>query len=171
MTTIVSIDPGLRNLGIAVHVDGVLYRAALIRNPEKKARDGAAWCAMANETHAWLYKYPSSSPLYGLDPPSVLIAEIPQIYRFGKSKGDPDDLIQLAGVVGAVASVVGAKEFVAYRPREWKGTVSGDVFTARAEAALTEKERACIEPCPASLRHNLIDALKIGEYFWSKRSK
>lgn len=155
MTTVVSVDPGLRACGVAVFHDGVLKRAAYVRNPEKKARGPEAWQTMAKAVHDWL----------DLEPVDVLVLEVPQVYRAGQQKGDPDDLLQLAGVDGCVVGLVGADTVRAYLPREWKGQVPKEIHNARVMKELTEEERLSIEPCAPSLLHNVIDGIGIGLYF------
>lgn len=152
---VLSYDPGLRQSGLGVFKDGVLVYATLVRSPVKKERDGAAWCAMGaavKESLMW------AGGIVSVD---VLVSEIPQVY-WGKRGGNADDLIQLAGVVGAVAHAIPHSEFKAYRPREWKGNVKAEVMLERIEARLSEDEAQSIVKCPASLRHNVLDAVGIG---------
>lgn len=51
-----------------------------------------------------------------------LAIELPQVYRRSRSKGRPSDLIDLAVVVGALASACPG-EATMYKPAQWKGGV------------------------------------------------
>lgn len=54
--------------------------------------------------------------------PDVVVAEVPRIYPMRRSKGDPNDLIQLACLAGAAVAVGRCcGRFV--EPRLWKGTI------------------------------------------------
>ena len=162
MTMVVSIDPGLRACGVAIFWDGVLVRAAYVKNPEKKARGPEAWKAMAQAVYEWMSD--TNKPGW-TKRPHVLVLEVPQVYRAGQQKGDPDDLIQLAGVDGCVVGLIGPDVVRAYLPREWKGQVPKEIHNARVMRELTEEEKAAIEPCAPSLLHNVIDGIGIGLYF------
>lgn len=155
--TLVAVDPGLRRLGVAVFTDDRLVHAALVTSPVKKDRGGTAWYAMADAVWAHLH----DDYLNRLTPDEFVL-EVPQIYRFGKSKGDPDDLIQLAATGAAVGAVLRAQKATTYYPREWKGTVPGDVFVERIRGRLTPAERKAITPCAMSYEHNVLDAVGLG---------
>lgn len=92
---------------------------------------------------------------------TTFVSEYPQVYP-GRHGPDPADLIQLAGVVGAVAARIPAREYVGYLPRQWKGNVAKTVFTARIETRLTPEDWQKYEPCPESLKHNVTDAVGLG---------
>lgn len=95
-------------------------------------------------------------------PECDLAVELPQIYARSKSKGDPNDLIAVAGVVGALDALAPHHTTV-YLPSEWKGQVPKSVMTTRTTSKLekTELERI-ITPRRASLMHNVWDAIGIG---------
>jgi len=88
------------------------------------------------------------------------VSEYPQVYARGP--GDPADLIELAGVVGAVGYAIRSMKSSSYLPRSWKGQVPKDVMCARIEGRLSPEEKAAIRPCPTSLRHNVLDAIGVG---------
>ena len=155
MTHLVSLDPGLRGCGVAWwHANGSLAHVAYLRNPVKKGDGPAAWMGY------------DSVVLYD-NRPDYFISEVPQVYRAGASKGDPDDLIQLAGVVGVFAQAFRATTHLGVKPREWKGQVPKDVHHARLVKTLTPEELAMVEAsAPPSLRHNVLDAVGIGRYWF-----
>ena len=155
MTHLVSLDPGLRGCGLAYwHEDGRLLAALYLRNPVKKGDGPAAWMGY----EAAISMKPG---------PTHFISEVPQVYRVGASKGDPDDLIQLAGVVGVFSALFTATTYLGVKPREWKGQVPKDVHHARLVKTLTPKELAMVKAAaPPSLRHNVLDAVGIGRYWF-----
>ena len=152
---LVSLDPGLRGSGVAWWAeDGSLLFVDYLRNPVKKGDGPGAWVGF------------DLLPLYD-NRPDYFISEVPQVYRAGASKGDPDDLIQLAGVVGVFSNIFRATTHFGVKPREWKGQVPKDVHHARLVKTLTPEEMAMIDrAAPPSLRHNVLDAVGIGRYFF-----
>ena len=154
---ILAIDPGLRHFGAALFDGVTLARAALIRNPIKTGNDLAVGFAACEALIRWLGDRTVIGSIH------TVIVEIPRVYPAANQKGDQNDLIALAGVAYALAcAVVSAEKRVRYFPREWKGTIDGDTMVKRIEARLSAQEQAAIETCPASLRHNVIDAIGIG---------
>lgn len=95
--------------------------------------------------------------------PDHVIVEQPVVYG-GKSKGDPNDLIDLARVAGACESVIEHTSRV--KPAEWKGQMPKDVCGRRVRSRLKREELitldACLAPIPKSRRHNPLDAVGIG---------
>lgn len=49
-------------------------------------------------------------------------------------------------------------------PRAWKGTIDGDIMTARIDAALTPAERALLPKVAKTYRHNMLDAIGLGKW-------
>lgn len=155
MTHLVSLDPGLRGCGLAYwNKHGALLAALYVRNPRKTSTGPEAWMGYASG------HIPDTDPEH-------FISEVPQVYRAGASKGDPDDLIQLAGVVGVFSALFSATTYTGVKPREWKGQVPKDVHHARLVKTLTPEELAMVEAsAPPSLRHNVLDAVGIGRYWF-----
>lgn len=149
---LVSVDPGLRELGLARFEGERLVCAELVRNPVRRDRGPAAWAAMAGAVGKVLQARPD-----------VLVLELPQVYLGSRAPGvDPADLLELTGVLGAIVGSVGAKRALGYRPREWKGQVPKRVHQERLMGILTAGELAAIRPCPDSLIHNVRDAIGLG---------
>ena len=155
---VIAIDPGIRNLGIAEFDDGKLQRAALIRNPVKKGDDLTAAWAMSRAVREWL----------GVEVfISAVGVEIPRVYRAQFQKGDQNDLISLAMFAGVVLARIRVNnehcQRVRLYPYEWKGQADADtVIPRRIMERLSPAEVEKIQPCPESLRHNVIDAIGIG---------
>lgn len=168
MTTLISLDPGLRLCGVAVFRDGVLTWAGLARNTNLTDRGAQAWLSMAD---AVMHALPMGTLLR---PPDLLVHELMQVYETKRQKGDPADLIELAGVSGAVVGTLDPRRAISYLPREWKGQIGKEVHHPRARSKLSEQEAAtldrCLESVPVSLRHNVMDAVALG-LFQLKRLK
>lgn len=103
--------------------------------------------------------------------PDTLVIEFPQVYATRYQKGNQDDILQLAGVVGALVHSIEAAVTILYRPREWKGQVPKDIHNARVLASLSPPEKAAIAECAPSLLNNVVDAIGIGRYFLSTISR
>lgn len=154
MSTLVSFDPGLRVAGVAFFSDGKLRWATLARSDEPKVRGPMAWLAMGRAVSASLVDHPG--------PYDKVVVEVPQVYPGAPI--DPANLIELAGVNGAVIARLEATEHRGYLPRLWKGNKLKEKMLAHIEACLSVDEAKCIDFLPASLRHNAIDAIGIGLY-------
>lgn len=147
---IACIDPGTSakgGTGVAYFSDpGVLLEAFLLRPPQ--VLDVAERIRQTVEqVHA-----PSHVRL--------CIVEWPQIY-----KGDPRDpnhLLGLAGMAMAIVTRLHPGTVQSVLPRTWKGTLDGDAMTERIAGRLRPEELQRIAPCPASLRHNVLDAVGLG---------
>ncbi len=154
MKVTIAVDPGLRVCGVAYFEDSVLKGAFLAKNPLDKERFPPAWYAMATAVDNGLDRY-------ALESPDELVLEVPQVYR-GAYGPNPLDLIEVAGVVGAVAATVGGKALIGYYPREWKRQEDKADHHKRVLGELAEAEQAAIEACPAYLAHNVYDAIGLG---------
>lgn len=147
---LLAFDPAVHHVAWAAFDGGRLARCELVR--DKKL--GAALEQRFRASSGW-------------QPMRVLI-EIPQVYEQRKWEGDPNDLIDVAVTVGRVAQAFGpegpAAEFV--RPRRWKGTAPKEVvgrwIVKRLDDAEQNVLRTAKAPVPASLHHNIVDAIGIG---------
>jgi hypothetical protein len=154
----IAIDPGLRHLGLAVAVDGHIAYASLVRNGSK-SRGPDAWLGMAHAVKQDLERL----GLRGEWAETVIVEKM-QVYDRAnhKEKGkrvDPDDLLELAGVTGAIVGRV--FHFSLYRhvsAAEWKGQVPKDVMVERIRGKLSQDVLGQILEVPKSYQHNVIDA-------------
>jgi len=146
---ILAVDPGI-NTGWARVRDGRLSSCGLVR-----AATPRALRQMVEER----------------SPFDRLVVEKPQVYRSRKSRGDPNDLIDVAVFAGCVLGAAdAAEERFAHElvvPRDWKGTIDKDVMIRRVLAWLREDERGVFERAgaPASLAHNVVDAVGLGIWY------
>lgn len=92
-----------------------------------------------------------------------VVSEYPQSYIASQQKGDQNDLVELAGVVGATCAELGGT-VTGVLPREWKGQTPKDIHNARVLKRLTPEELKIVQTCSVSesLLHNTIDAVGIG---------
>ena len=155
---LVSVDPGLNGCGVAVWLDNTLSWAGYIKNP------GALPTDMVRQVEPVMGKLPWSLKL-GTENPVDLAIELPQVYTVSKSKGDPNDLINLAVVVGAFLerwSTRGRQHV--YSPGRWKGQVPKLIMVERIQKRLRPDETASVDLPAKSLAHNVWDAVGIGLY-------
>lgn len=144
MASILSIDPGINHIGWAFVGPEGLERCGL----DKKL------------------------PL--LRPDAVVVIEKPQVYSPRHWKGDPNDLIDLAIVVGKISERYAKHEVILVLPSQWKGQVSKEVTAARIDKELTQREKSVLDKAlakrPRYLRHNIYDAVGIGRWYFEKRN-
>jgi len=143
MTTLLSIDPGVKTVAWALFRKGYLVDVQLSRAKSLEEQIG------------------------GLQLPEAVakvVIEVPQVYA---SSPRAEDLIRLAMVAGACLKEAGRYgheiEALLVKPHAWKGTVPKDIHNKRVLKRLDRQERSLVEDVnPKSLRHNAIDAVGIG---------
>ena len=147
MTRLLSIDPGKHFLAYAIFEDSILADVSGFT-----AEEPGHMAAMIE----------SRLCILGLD---ELVIEFPQIYPPRVQKGDPNDLLSLAMVVGFVVQTLHKTPHIELvSPKRWKGSVPKMVHNDRIKDRLAEDERSLItqSKVPTGKRHNLIDAVGIG---------
>lgn len=155
MTTL-SIDPGLRGCGCAFFSGGVLTAATWVENPVKAGRGPLAWMKMGSAVRHWAYLVARRDTI------SEVVLEMPRVYP-GPAKVDLNDLLDLAGVNGAVVSAIQVPAVTHYFPSDWKGQQPKPVTLKNIRAALREGESNVIVTVGAK-DHNTYDAIGIGLY-------
>lgn len=165
---LVSIDPGLNHVAFAAWSDaGTLLEAGLARNPSarnKALQRPEIWSAAASAVVRRVMAIETA----GLDPQGTIaiVVEIPTIRQRGSGKGDPNDLIDVAGVAASCVqcfkSTAGAWCAWAPLPEQWKGQLPKEVSANRALGKLTEAEKLRIEKVNPGLLHNVYDAIHLG---------
>lgn len=102
----------------------------------------------------------------GVSSPDIVIIENPQIYPHSKAR--PADILKLARLVGRYEERFRrASLTLLVAPRDWKGTIDGDIMVTRIEAGFTAEERMIATAYKGGYRHNMIDAIGLGK--WSVR--
>lgn len=156
----IAIDPGLRGCGVAVFdVQRNLAWASWVRNPILTGRGPDVWWHMADAIAAATAQMPWSTT-------QGLCLEMPKVYP-GMPKTDLNDLLDLAGVLGAVVmhSALGhGPEPKWCYPQDWKGQTPKKVMNERVLLKLSEAEKARIVDA-GSKTHNILDAIGIGLHF------
>jgi hypothetical protein len=111
----------------------------------------------------------------GMPPPaavSALAIERPRIYPQRGQKGDPNDLITLAIIVGRVEERYERAAHVEITPHTWKHTLSKEHCARQILRTLTAPERAtlraCLEHVVEGKQHNVIDAVGIGLFYLTR---
>ncbi len=165
---LVALDPGLIHPAAALFRDGLLVAASRVRVPSRLAKDVRDVGERSRQVAALVCEWIVGHLRRGADgqpvPPSELVFERVQIYRAGRGKGDPNDLVPLAIISGAVAGILGCR-VVSPTPREWTGGISkcedGDPWASprggRVRRRLSDAELAAVTPS-----HDAVDAVGLG---------
>ena len=159
---IFAIDPGLRWCGFAVfNGNGHLVEARLIKSQETSARGPPAWKAMADGVRARVEAVTQAERDRFLcairAPVKTLVIEVPRIYPHSRDqKGDLNDLLELAGVVGAISQLFPVMSHV--YPADWKGQLPKKVMNERVLRTFTAAEGDSL----IHHDHNTLDAVGIG---------
>ena len=120
---LLAIDPGMNSPGVALFVPStpgqMLRHAARIPAPSnfKDLPDGARWLHVAHLIAQWANEKGRVK---------TVVFEKPQWYAREKSKGDPNQLVGVAGVaanVTGILSVCESLEVLSPTPAEWIGQV------------------------------------------------
>jgi len=144
MQKILAIDPGVKISGWALFEEAELIE---IGRTSTKATDRILAAVEQNEQ---------------LPVADNLIIEKPVVYPFERQKGDQNDLIDLAIVVGYFSSFY---EFVRLvTPRQWKGRTPKDISNRRILEACPEAEKM-LESIPQGQQNHAIDAIGIGIWY------
>lgn len=169
---LVSLDPGLRECGVAQFDGPRLVDCAMPVSGNWNGRGIEAWVAMADAAAEWILTRE----------PEVFVYEMMQPYQ-GNSAAKNENLLQLTAVLGAVGAALarrGGIRFVSYLPAQWKGQVKKDVHHRRITGAtgkstgqwrpgiLTQEELGLFDRArqgvAAGKQHNILDAIGIGLY-------
>lgn len=165
MRKVISIDPGLARVAYAIWEPetGKLLRAGLVRKDHEVATERAQkWADMA-----WAV---DDELDLGSGDEIWLVLEVPQIYKETQNRDkkghgrDPNDLIDLAGVLGALAGklVVGHVEWSPL-PREWKGQLPKAISKMRVDEKLSAAEKETVEwPSVKEFHKDVYDAIHMG---------
>jgi len=149
-TELVSIDPGLKGCGMALWKGGLLQKALYVPNVP-----GGDFQEMQGRIVQLLPGFPVK-----ISRDFLLAIELPQVYVTSRAKGDPNDLINLAVLVGALAQTF--REPQLFKPFEWKRNTPKPVMEGRILKRLSASEKTRIVLPIKSLAHNVIDAIGIG---------
>lgn len=179
---VVGIDPGVAGCGVSVFElrSGVweLTRAAYVRNTRSKRGETLEDADnMSQAVLTWV----SSEGFFHAD---RALLEFPQVYRAGRGKAgaDPNDLLTLAAIDGAITRALAGPhcEVSSVLPRAWKATMGelpdgtylpeqrimgiseGEAGWVPGTGILTPAEVERVETCARTLFHNVVDGIGIG---------
>jgi len=169
MSTLLSVDPGLRGCGCALWRDGQLVRAAYrLGNSDQNASFADVVESMAYSVYLFAWDY---RPNDEDGNPHAVVIERQRVYGGRAKRGDASDLIDVAVVVGTVVGRLGAPSRIVL-PQEW-GCAEKSVNMERAKRDLSPAELTRVE-LPGSrgrvnkkLAENVWDAVAIG--LWALR--
>lgn len=109
----------------------------------------------------WAEEHTPDEPLRFLVGSALVVIENPKIYPQGHPR--PNNLLTLSRIVGRYQERYKTSQQRLVYPRDWKGSIDGDIMTKRIQNALTPAERALT----VGLGHDGIDAVGLGK--WSLR--
>lgn len=142
---LISIDPGVNHLGWALHQGGKLTHCDLCETDSFANIVGTSW--------------------------DIFVIEKPMIYAPKHWKGDPNDLIDLAIVVGEIKGYYEGHEYEVnlVEPWEWKGQTPKEVTKNQIDKELEMDEMKVLKQAlmkhPKNLRHNIYDAVGLGRWY------
>lgn len=122
--TLIAVDPSIRSAGVALFRNGRLHATERLKFKATKQDIVTRVEHVGRKVGEWLR-----------ETPDVLVIEWPQIYRAARAEGNPNNILPLAGVCGAVACEVGADENVSYLPREWAGNTKKKTTVREAKTS------------------------------------
>ena len=96
-----------------------------------------------------------------------VVCELPQVYSQRHWKGDPNDLIGVAVSAGLVIGALDFDDVEFVKPHAWKGNTPKPIHNKRVLAALGDGRKIYDDACktiPASLHHNVVDAIGLGAW-------
>lgn len=151
----VSVDTGLRHCGVAVFGGPTLKIAKLVKNPELTTRGPGAHLQMALAVQHFIWENVKPAVF-------TLVVECMRVYpQVTQQKGDLNDLLELAGVCGAIVGVANPRKLYHYYPAEWKGNVPKQIMTQRILIRLSDEEKTRM----VNKEHNTVDGIGIGLKF------
>lgn len=139
---IYAVDPSTVATGVAIFLGTRLDRVTVL---EAEGLD-----EMIEAVRAYFYGHPITAEC---------VVEVPIAYGF-KQKGDPNDLLKIAQVAGAVRAHFATS--YAITPGGWNGGRPKKITEARIRSLLLPDEVAMLDTVRVAVRHNAIDAVGVG---------
>ncbi len=161
----VGVDPGTRLCGVAWECDDPRFaiRLAFLVRSKAKTLDLRA-VDMATQIGTRLLVGHRERPA------AVACVEFPRFYGTAKSEGDPNDLIDLAGVAGAVLGALSLRlrllPTMPY-PRAWKGSTPKGIHHKRLARDFPHWVEPVERDTPKSMQNHVWDACGLLEWIKS----
>lgn len=168
-----AVDPGLRGCGLAIGTvigaeKTLIHASYVVGEKDTKIVRAPVWQEMVRKVGLAIrqeVKDPTVESISLLGGFVQLVIELPQVYKSShqvgsKTRTDPQDLIELAAVVGGITADLDVETTVML-PFEWKGQVPKEIMHDRARKRLSAEELAVISLPRASLAHNVWDAVSL----------
>ncbi len=164
----IGVDPGTRFCGVAWETDDPRFarRAAYVVRSKALSLDLRA-VDMATQIVNGLPVRRGERPL------AIACVEFPRFYGTAKSKGDPNELIDLAGVAGVVLGALSSSLRVLTElthPRTWKGSTPKEIHNARLARDFPQWVEP-VERTSKSMQNHVWDACGLLEWIKSKTQK
>ena len=162
----VGVDPGTRLCGVAWECDDPRFArrvAYVVRSKapslELRALDMATQIA-------------NGLPVSQFERPTAIgCVEFPRFYGTAKSEGDPNDLVDLAGVAGVVLGVLSTRLSLAPSmpyPRAWKGSTPKKIHNERLARDFPHWVEPVKRNTSKSMQNHVWDAVGLLEWIKSK---
>ena len=142
---LLAVDPGLKCTGVAVFEGSRLIRGFAVRGPT----------GGDNAERARVIASEVQEKAGAVD---RVVYEWPQVYRFGRGKGDPNDLLALVAIGSAVAALYPGASVESVKPAEWKGQRTKEAMRGVIVTRLDPDELSLLTYAP----HDTWDAVGIG---------
>jgi hypothetical protein len=151
--TVLALDPGKLTCGVALFINES-FRAGAFLKADNTFLLGEA-------VEEWWQQQRTRFTLPALC--DTLVCEGQQIYP-GMRTANPNDLLPLSYLCGAVQARVKAYQCLMPLPKTWKGSLRKESFTRRILSSLRKDELQILKElkCPESKLHNVVDAVGLG---------
>jgi hypothetical protein len=154
--TTLAIDPGKDHVGMALFKGVDIINLGYVKATNQYELAGK----VALEFALWLGK--SNTVV------DILVLENQQIYGNGRGKGDPNDLLPLSFVCGAISATIPHRQLLHPKAREWKGSVPKQIYTGRLLRYMSlhyEEHFKALSQYNAKQLSDVVDAFGLG--LWS----
>lgn len=151
--TVLAVDPGKSTCGVALFVNERFKAGAFLKAEETHK--------LGLEVEKWWQAQRARFVLPRLC--DTLVTEGQQVYP-GMRAQNPNDLLPLSFLCGAVQARVEAHQRLMPLPKTWKGSLRKEAFTRRILSRLGADEIQTLKEvkCPESKLHNVVDAIGLG---------
>lgn len=155
----VGVDPKLTGSGWAIARGREIVAAGVLTVPsDMKDLEGRMQQQLQELKHQAL--------IHGQGDIATVIVEFPRVYPGAQSKGDPNHIVDLAGLAcGLGMGLAGCvTRLVCPHPRTWKGTLPKNIHHERLRAELPRKIITIVNTTVPHKRHDVWDA--VGLVHW-----